>query len=232
MWQECFKYCLNSFFSYSFEEFEDKLVEIFLVEFRHLCPENSKYSLWLLDRRLIRKSSFPMSHQDFTALTKKQRRNLPDPRDGFIIEKGHPTLVARYSQVKFKTPDHGLDHGLTTNAKGQTPKMEANALALRDSIVNIPNRKEIIWFDNGMYQGSTERGYNSVNIFDKETNTIVVFRKDENGEYNRFTTTYRLTHMEREYLFNSNGNFVTENNLINSEVFPILKNLTNNENKK
>lgn len=58
MRQECFKYCLNSFFSYSFEEFEDELVEIFLVEFQDLCPENSKYSLWLLDR-LRRKSSLP-----------------------------------------------------------------------------------------------------------------------------------------------------------------------------
>jgi len=58
MRQECFKYCLNSFFSYSFEEFEDELVEIFLVEFQDLCPENSKYSLWLVDR-LRRKSSLP-----------------------------------------------------------------------------------------------------------------------------------------------------------------------------
>jgi hypothetical protein len=58
MRQECFKYCLNSFLSYSFEEFEDELVGIFLVEFRDLCPENSKYSFWLLGR-LRRKSSLP-----------------------------------------------------------------------------------------------------------------------------------------------------------------------------
>jgi hypothetical protein len=42
-----------------------------------------------------------MPHQDFTTLTKEQSINLPDPKDGFIIEKGHPTLVARYGQVKF-----------------------------------------------------------------------------------------------------------------------------------
>jgi hypothetical protein len=58
MRQECFKYCLNSFFSYSFEEFEDELVGIFLVEFENLCPVDSKYSFWLLDR-LRRKSSLP-----------------------------------------------------------------------------------------------------------------------------------------------------------------------------
>lgn len=170
--------------------------------------------------------------QDFTPLSKEQKRNLPDPRDGFIIEKGHPTLVVRYGQVKFKTPDHGLDHGLPINDKDQTPKTEANALALRDSIVNMPKRKNIVWFDNGMYQGGTDRGYDSVNIFDKETNTIAVFRKGENGEYNQFTTTCRLTKTEREYLFNSSGNFVTDSNLNNPEVFHILKNLTNKETKK
>jgi hypothetical protein len=48
-----------------------------------------------------------MPHQDFTALTPQQKRNLPDPRDGFICEEGHPKLTARYGQVKYKTPDHG-----------------------------------------------------------------------------------------------------------------------------
>jgi hypothetical protein len=42
-----------------------------------------------------------MPHQDFTTLTKEQRITLPDPKDGFIIEKGHPTLVARYGQGEF-----------------------------------------------------------------------------------------------------------------------------------
>ena len=127
---------------------------------------------------------------------------------------------------------HGPDHGLPTNDKGQTPKTEANALALRDSLVKMPNRKDIQWFDNGMYQGGTERGYDSVNIYDPETRVIAVFRKAENGEYSRFTTTCRLTEIERKHLFESGGNFVTEKNLKNLEVFPILKNLTNNENKK
>ena len=114
-----------------------------------------------------------MPHQDFTALTKEERRNLPDARDGFIDVEGHPKLTARYGQVKYKTPDHGDIHGLPTNEKGKTPKTEANALSLRDSLVKMPNRKEIIWFDNGMYQGGTERGYDSVNIFDKETDTMI-----------------------------------------------------------
>lgn len=146
------------------------------------------------------------------------------PKSDLSPTDGKPT--------KEMTPDHGKVHGLPIDEKGRTPKTEKNALALRDSIVNMPKRKNIIWFDNGMYQGGTDRGYNSANIFDKDTNTIAVFRKDENGEYNRFTTTCRLTKTERKYLFSSKGNFVTGNNLNNPEVFPILKNLTNKETEK
>jgi hypothetical protein len=141
-----------------------------------------------------------MPHQDFTALTKEQRRNLPDPRDGFISVEGHPKLTVRYGQVNFKTPKHGKIHGLPTNENGKTPKTEKNALALRDLIVNMPNRKDIVWFENGGYQKGTERGYDAVNIFDEETDTIAVFKKDENGEYSRFTTTCTLTEIERDYL--------------------------------
>jgi hypothetical protein len=168
-----------------------------------------------------------MPQQEYTSLTKEQKRNLPDPRDGFICEEGHPHLVARYGQVEFKTPDHGPDHGLPVNEKGQTPKTEVNALALRDSIVNMPKRENIVWFDDGMYQGGTDRGYDSVNIFDKETDTIAVFRKDENGEYNRFTTTCTVTEIERKHLFESGGNFVTEAVLNNQKALTIINPITN-----
>jgi len=169
-----------------------------------------------------------MPQQEYTSsLTKEQRRNLPDPRDAFICEEGHPHLVVRYGQVEFKTPDHGPDHGLPVNEKGQTPKTEGNALALRDSIVNMPKRENIVWFDDGMYQGGTERGYDSVNIFDKETDTIAVFRKDENGEYNRFTTTCTVTEIERKHLFESGGNFVTEAVLNNQKTLTIINPITN-----
>ena len=129
--------------------------------------------------------------------------------------------------MEFKTPDHGPDHGLPVNEKGQTPKTEGNALALRDSIVNMPKRENIVWFDDGMYQGGTDRGYDSVNIFDKETDTIAVFRKDENGEYNRFTTTCTVTEIERKHLFESGGNFVTETVLNNQKTLTIINPITN-----
>lgn len=38
----------NSFFSYSFKEFEDELVNVFCNEFSNLCSFDSNYSFWLL----------------------------------------------------------------------------------------------------------------------------------------------------------------------------------------
>jgi len=116
-----------------------------------------------------------MPHQEYISLTKEQKRNLSDQRDGFITVEGHTHLVVRYGQVEFKTPDHGKVHDLPTNEKGRTQKTQENALALRDSLVNMPNRKKIKWFDNGMYQGGTERGYDSINIYDQENRVIAVF---------------------------------------------------------
>jgi hypothetical protein len=41
-----------------------------------------------------------MLYQEYTSLTKEQRRNLPDQRDEFINVEGRPKLIARYGQVK------------------------------------------------------------------------------------------------------------------------------------
>jgi len=130
--------------------------------------------------------------------------------------------------VELKTPVHGAAHGLPKNEKGQTPKTEENALALRDSIVNMPNRKNIQWFDNGMYQGGTKRGYPAVHIYDLDKRVIAVFEKSTG----QFTTTCEITEMEETHLFESGGNFVTEAVLNNQKALPIIKNLNNNEKQR
>ena len=147
-----------------------------------------------------------MPHQEYISLTKEQKRNLPDHRDGFISVEGHSHLVVRYGQVKFKTPDHGSVHDLPINEKGKTPKTQENALALRDSIVNMPNRKKIRWFDNGV---------------------IAIFKKQEDGEYCLFTTTCEVSEKEEEHLFKSGGNFVTEAVLNNQKALTITDTNTN-----
>jgi len=94
----------------------------------------------------------------------------------------------------------------------------------------MPKRKNIVWFDNGMYQGGTNRGYDSVNLFDKETNTIAVFRKGENGEYNRLTTTCKVTPVEENHLYQSDGNYVTEAVLSNQNGLTVINPITNMNN--
>ena len=70
-----------------------------------------------------------MLQQEYTSLIKEHKRNLPDPRDGFIDVEGHPKLTVRYGQVEFKTADHGKVPGLPVNEKVKTPKMEAKFLS-------------------------------------------------------------------------------------------------------
>jgi hypothetical protein len=55
--------------------------------------------------------------------------------------------------------------------------MEQNALALRDSLVNMTNREGILWFNNDGYQKGTKRDYDSVNIYDKDNRVIGIFKK-------------------------------------------------------
>jgi hypothetical protein len=141
--------------------------------------------------------------------SKEQKRNLPDARDGFIDVESHPKLTARYGQVNFKTPKHGKIHGLSTNENGKTPKTEENALALRDSLIDMPKKPNVIWYKEGMYQGGTTRGCDCVNLFDLDTNLIAVYQKQPDGT-NLFLTTCKLTQMERDHLKATNGNFVTE----------------------
>ena len=92
--------------------------------------------------QIARPSAMP--HQDFITLT-------TDPRDGFIEVEGHPKLTVRYNQVHFKTAKHGDIHGLPKNENGKISKTEQNALALRDSLIKMPEREGIVWFDNGGY---------------------------------------------------------------------------------
>jgi hypothetical protein len=55
-----------------------------------------------------------MPQQEYSGMTKSERRQLPDPkgRDRSINVDGSPRLDLRFNQVKFKTPKHGKDHGL------------------------------------------------------------------------------------------------------------------------
>jgi len=152
-----------------------------------------------------------MPQQNYSSLTKSERRQLADPlgRDGSIKIDRSTRLDLRFNQVEFKTPKHGPDHGSPLDRKGETPKTEENALALRDSLIDMPKKPNVIWYKEGMYQGGTTRGCDCVNLFDLDTNLIAVYQKQPDGT-NLFLTTCKLTQMERDHLKATNGNFVTE----------------------
>ena len=152
-----------------------------------------------------------MPQQEYSGMTKSERRQLPDPigRDRFINVNGYPRVDLRFNQVEFKTPKHGRDHGLPVGNNGKTPKTEANAIALQDSLVDMPNRENIVWYTDGQYQGGTARGCDCVNLFDPDTNVIAVYEKQPDGS-NLFLTTCTLTDRERAHLKSTNGNFITE----------------------
>jgi len=154
-------------------------------------------------------SSMPQT--EYSGLTKSERRQLPDPmgRDRAINIDGYPKLELQYNQIYYKTPKHGKDHGLPVGANRKTPKTEANALALRDSLLEMPNREEIIWYTDGQYQGGTERGCDTVNLYDPETGVIAVYQQQPDGS-NLFLTTCTLTDKEIDHLESTNGNFVTQ----------------------
>ena len=98
----------------------------------------------------------------------------------------------RFNQVEYKTPKHGKDHDLPIGNNVKTPKTEANAIALCDSLVDMPNRENIVWYTDVQYQGGTARGCDSVNLFDPDTNVIAVYSKQPDGSYS-FLTTCTLT---------------------------------------
>ena len=175
-----------------------------------------------------------MPQEKYSSLTKSERRQLADPlgRDGSIEIDGYPRLDLRFNQVEFKTPKHGPDHGLPVNSNGKTPKTEANALALRDSLIDMPNKPNVIWYKEGMYQVGTPRECDSVNLFDPDTNLIAVYQKQPDGT-NLFLTTARLTQTERNHLMLTNGNFVTEKVLYEQQALSTQiqdTTITNNNN--
>ena len=102
-----------------------------------------------------------MPHQEFVGLRKEERRGLPHSNDMKIIHEGRPELEVGFCQSKFKVGDHGAIHDLPyiikDNGGTKTEKTDDNALKMMRSIVDMPNRDNVVWFENGTYQGGTDR---------------------------------------------------------------------------
>lgn len=153
---------------------------------------------------ISRPSSMP--HQQFTTLSKQEKRALPHNNDMYIVYEKYPKLTIGFWQSQFKVANHGAIHDLPyiikANGSTKTPKTDDNTLKMMKLIVDMPNRENIIWFENGTYQGGTDRGFDSIHIYDADKQIIAVFKKS-NG---KFVTTCQLDGPEHEKLLKT-GNF-------------------------
>ena len=86
-------------------------------------------------------------------------------------------LDVGYWQSQFKVGDHGLDYTLKKNGGTKTEKTDENALEMMRSIVDMPNWKNVQWFDDGMYQAGTDREFEAIHIYDLDKRVIAVFKK-------------------------------------------------------
>ena len=147
-----------------------------------------------------------MPHEEFVGLTKEERRALPHSNDMKITHEGRPELEVGFYQSKFKVGKHGAIHGLpyTIKANGgtKTGKTDDNALKMMRSIVDMPNRDNVRWFEDGTYQGGTDRGFEAIHIYDLDEQVIAVFKKSTG----KFVTTCQLDRDEHNELLET-GNF-------------------------
>ena len=112
----------------------------------------------------------------------------------------------RCGQAQFKTGDHGalvgLPYRIKKNGGTSTAKTEQNIDQFMDAIEEIAEDPNSIWFEEGTYQGGTNREVKSINIYNKEENRVVIFKRST-GE---FITFCEPKNDEREDLLET-GNF-------------------------
>ena len=106
---------------------------------------------------------------------------MPSHHDKIIDVEGHPRLRVGFWQSKFKVADHGAVHGLPHSVKNnggtKTEKSDDNILAMMQSIEGMPDRPNVIWFDQDdvTYQRGIDREFPAVYIFDDDTKVVAVF---------------------------------------------------------
>lgn len=91
---------------------------------------------------------------------------------------------------------------IKNNGGTKTEKTDDNALKIMRSIVGMPNRENVEWFEDRKYQGGSIRKFDAVSIYDLDKRVIAIFRKDTGN----FVTTCQLTEKENAEL-KATGNF-------------------------
>lgn len=116
-------------------------------------------------------------------------RNHPNPKDRWFLVESRPELVMRRGQSKFKTKDHGalagLPYSIKKNGSTSTLKTEENVDIFMDAVEEIVYDPNSLWFEEGTYQGGTDREVESINIYNEKHNRIAVFLRST-GEFITF----------------------------------------------
>ena len=120
------------------------------------------------------------------SLKTEASRNQPNPKDRWVLVESRPELVIRRGQAQFKTKDHGaltgLPYKIKKNGGTSTLRTEENVDIFMDSVEEIAEDSNSIWFEEGTYQGGTTREVESINIYNEEKNRIAIFKRST-GEF-------------------------------------------------
>jgi hypothetical protein len=158
-----------------------------------------------------------MPHLEFVGLSSQDRRNLPNSNDMSINRDGYPELKVGFNQAKYKVRGHGALHGLPykikSNGRTKTERTDENALKMMQSIVNMPNRDNVVLFKEATYQGNTDRQFEAIFIYDLDEKIIAVFKKSTR----MFVTTCQLDDDEDTELLDT-GNFGGDKNWHSGQV--------------
>lgn len=140
------------------------------------------------------------------SLKTEDSRNQPNPKDRRILVESRPELIMRRGQAQFKTKDHGalagLPYRIKKNGGTSTARTDENIDRFMDVVEEIIENPNSIWFEDGTYQGGTNREVKSINIYSEEENRIAIF-KQSTGE---FMTFCEPNESERDDLLET-GNF-------------------------
>lgn len=163
----------------------------------------------------IRPSSMP--HEEFTRLSKSERKRLSHPCDT-IIRYNNKEFILPYSQLQDKIQKHGailgLDYKLTKLGATKILRTHSNILKMRDCLKEFFKQPTIKYIE-GTYQGNTSRSIDAIHFFDKRNDIIVTFEKSSR----RFITICQITNKERnDPMINKNFGGSSDKSWFRSEV--------------
>jgi len=140
------------------------------------------------------------------SLKTEASRNQPNPKDRWILVESRPELIIRRGQAQFKVKDHGavagLPYKIKRNGCTSTLRTEENVDIFMSAVEKTVENPNSIWFEEGTYQGGTNREVESINIFNEEENRVATFKRST-GE---FITFCEPNPKERDNLMET-GNF-------------------------